>query len=297
MSYLVRHEEALPASRAAAYAALIDPAALAAWFAQHVRVEPSIGGAYAFWGKHSLDGAGSGAGQQRITALEPETMLAYVWTIEHVPTTVTMTLRHTDEGCRIAVEHEIERSFGWPREVHGLEDWWRLCVANLATHLNQGPGLVRPDFSDPAPEVRQVVDIAAPPSVVFRALTDPALVNQWFGSKSAIVEPHVGGRYSVGWKYQVDGHDVAGGPTRILAYEQDRLLTLDWPDWRGDASNGGQRITFTLDATDDGTRLTFVHDGFSRAVDISDFGFGWTWFLGQLREVAMGGVSSADAAS
>ena len=33
-----------------------------------------------------------------------------------------------------------------------------------------------------------------------------------------------------------------------------------------------------------GTRVTFIHAGFSRTTDISDYPFGWVWFLDQLKK-------------
>ena len=65
--------------------------------------------------------------------------------------------------------------------------------------------------------------------------------------------------------------------------ENERLV-LNWPDWRGDETVTGQTISFQLEPIDTRTRLTFVHAGFTRTADLSDFPFGWTWFLSQLRE-------------
>ncbi len=63
---------------------------------------------------------------------------------------------------------------------------------------------------------------------------------------------------------------------------QDEKLVLDWPDWRGDASVGGQTITFGLAPLDGGrTLLSFVHAGYGRTTDVGDYGFGWVWFLEQ----------------
>jgi hypothetical protein len=61
---------------------------------------------------------------------------------------------------------------------------------------------------------------------------------------------------------------------------------LTWPDWRGDATPTGQTISFTLEPEGQGTRLTFVHAGFSRTTDVSDYPFGWSWFLDGLKREA-----------
>jgi uncharacterized protein YndB with AHSA1/START domain len=43
----------LPARPARVFAALTDAAELEQWFAEHAEVEPQLGGAYRFWGKHT----------------------------------------------------------------------------------------------------------------------------------------------------------------------------------------------------------------------------------------------------
>jgi hypothetical protein len=57
----------------------------------------------------------------------------------------------------------------------------------------------------------------------------------------------------------------------------------------GDASVPGQTITFHLEpsgAQGAKTKLTFVHAGFGRATDVSDYSFGWTYFLDPLKKEA-----------
>ena len=80
-----------------------------------------------------------------------------------------------------------------PRPGELIDDPWRLAIGNLSVHLAGKDAVVRPDCADPRPEVRHTVDIAATRDVVFRALVEPSLVNQWFGSKSAIIERRAGG--------------------------------------------------------------------------------------------------------
>ena len=52
---------------------------------------------------------------------------------------------------------------------------------------------------------------------------------------------------------------------------------------------GAGRAVFDLTPEDGGTRVDFVHAGFERAEDVSDYPFGWVWFLSRLREVATEG--------
>ena len=78
---------------------------------------------------------------------------------------------------------------------------------------------------------------------------------------------------------------MEGGPTRILEIVPNEKLVLDWPDWRGDTSVTGQTIGFFLRPVGSATELTFVHAGFSRTADISDYPFGWGQFMGELKRV------------
>ena len=185
-------------------------------------------------------------------------------------------------GTRLTIRHSVEGELGVPRAKELVDDHWRLAIGNLMGELAGGRGILLPDYGAPRPEIRQVIEISAPPATVFRALITPALLNEWLGSESAVVEPRAGGRFSLGWHYSVDGRDVAGGPTRILDIEENVRLVLDWPDYRGDSTVPDQTISFHLEPTDAGTRVTFVHAGFIRTTDLSDYPFGWSEFLENL---------------
>src|SRR5690349_18965443 len=82
----------LPADPARVFQALVQPAELERWFALHAEVEPHVGGAYRFWGKATLGNPGAAEATQKISAYEPATRLAYLWTVHAVPTEVTLSL-------------------------------------------------------------------------------------------------------------------------------------------------------------------------------------------------------------
>jgi hypothetical protein len=46
----------------------------------------------------------------------------------------------------------------------------------------------------------------------------------------------------------------------------------------------GQTIAFILAPVAAGTELTLVHAGFGRTTDVSDYLFGWRYFLDRLAE-------------
>jgi uncharacterized protein YndB with AHSA1/START domain len=282
MSWTHEHSWRLEAPPARVFAVLTDPAELTTWFAEHVDVSLASGGRYRFWGRHTLGAPSREEAGQTMTRLEPGRALGFTWLLHGVPTTVDLALAADGEATRLTLHHLVEGELPLPRPKELIDDHWRLAFGNLAAHLAGGSGIVLPDYADPAPEVRLTISIDAPREAVFRALIEPEAINKWFDSGSAVVEARQGGRYNLGWKYKVDGRDVEGGPTKILEFIPNEKLVLDWPDWRGDKSVAGQRITFQLEAEGSGTKLTFVHSGFDRTTDIGDYPFGWVYFIGKL---------------
>ena len=84
-------EMTLPGDPARVFAALTTPEPLTRWFADHVQVELREGGAFRFWGRHSYGTPSGAAATQRVTRLEPPTVLAFSWQFEGVPSEVTLT--------------------------------------------------------------------------------------------------------------------------------------------------------------------------------------------------------------
>jgi uncharacterized protein YndB with AHSA1/START domain len=291
MSWTYQHDFKLPATPEQTWRAWTDPKQLTSWFAERVDLDLKPGGRFRFWGKYTLGNPTEKEATQQVTRLEPGRFLAFTWRFYQTDTEVTLGFEPGEKGTTLKLTHRVDGDLGMNRSEELIEDLWGLSCGNLSQHLKGGSGIVLPDYSDPKPEVRMVLSIAAPPASVFRALLEPEAIQRWLGTKEAIVEPRVGGRYELQWKYQVDGRDVTGGPTRILELEPNRKLTLDWPDWRGDESVTGQKITFSLEPEGSGTRLTFVHSGFGRTTDIGDYPFGWAGYMRELvREAEQIGV-------
>ena len=72
----------------------------------------------------------------------------------------------------------------------------------------------------------------------------------------------------------------------ILEFVENEKLTITWPDWRGDPSVPDQKIAWVLEDIGGKTRLTLTHTGFTRAVDVSDYPFGWMEFINKIKEVS-----------
>lgn len=279
----LRHtfEWQLRAPVARVFAALSEPAQLKAWFADDVDVEPRAGGAYRFWGRHVYGAPKTGS--QRLTHYAADEGLAFSWDLHGAPSLVTLSLAPGDpatnaEGTTLNGSHVFSEPPPINRAREMVDDLWRILNGLLSAHLAGEPPASRPDYADPHPEVRLTTMVKAPVDQVFAAFVEPSLLKAWMQAPDPVVEPRVGGRYSYGWSYELDGRQVTSGPTQVLDFEPNRRLVIDWPDWRGDARVPDQRITYLFDDMGDQTRVTLIHDGFVRTVDVSDFPFGWAGF-------------------
>jgi uncharacterized protein YndB with AHSA1/START domain len=278
----------LAAPPARVFRALSDGDELRAWFASDAAVEARPGGAYHFWGSATLGAPSRAEATQTLTRFEAGRELAFAWTLQGVPTEVSYRVTGDGDASKLEVRHAIRGALPYRRPDHVVSDLWRILGGNLGEHLRGTGGVVLPDFQSGHPEVRASIEIAAPPAKVWRALTEPALLDQWLGGAAKVDLP--AGAYSYGWRYEVEGRQVAGGPTRIIEMVEHRRLVTDWPDWRGDPDKPSTRITWELEPLADGTRtrVTMRHTGFEHPVDRSDYQQGWDHFLQALRGVAQG---------
>ncbi|HNR77763.1 MAG TPA: SRPBCC domain-containing protein [Parvularculaceae bacterium] len=278
-----------PASQADTFAALSDEKALKVWFAEHAEIDAREGGAYRFWGKHTLDTKRRGDATQTIAHYGPVSTLSFNWRLLGRDSKVTWIVAADGEKTsKVTIRHEFSSLPDGVRAKEMIDDLWRLNTGNLCFYLMGEREIYRPDFDDPNPVVRQSIVINASPEKVFAALITPEQISQWFPAPAPVVEPKVGGKYGFGFSYEVDGKKVEPPPMTILEFEENRRLAISWPDWRGDASVPDQKVTWTLEPAADGkTKLTLTHSGFIRAVDVSDYPFGWVEFLNKIGEVAM----------
>jgi uncharacterized protein YndB with AHSA1/START domain len=288
MSDAWKYEYSFPiaASADALFAALSRAEELEHWFAEHVSVDARRGGHLVFWGRRTVGTPARGEAGGSISDFEAGERLAFPWVLFGAPSTVRLSLapEGTDGGpaTRVTVEHDFEAIPDAPRPKELVDDWWRLCLGNLTAHATRQGEVMRVDFADGGPEVRLSMHVNAPPDKVFRALTDARCLNQWM-AKDATVDLRVGGKWDLGWTAP-EGHNA---PTmEILELVTNEKLTISWPDWRGDPSVPSQSVTWRLEPTDGGTRVTLIHSGFVRAVDVSDYPFGWGHFLSEMKAVA-----------
>ncbi|HZV19917.1 MAG TPA: SRPBCC domain-containing protein [Hyphomicrobiales bacterium] len=122
-----------------------------------------------------------------------------------------------------------------------------------------------------------------PPSVVWRALTDPELHARWWAAGDV--------RAVVGHRFQLDMGPWGKQPCEVLAVEHERLLK-----YRFAAGALDTAITWQLIPEGNGTRLKLVHEGFDLDSPIGRKALegmkpGWPKVLARLADVLEGQVS------
>lgn len=133
------------------------------------------------------------------------------------------------------------------------------------------------------------VVIAVPPERVFKALTTDEIVS-WWGSEEAYRTTGFTADLVEGGRWRAEGRNGDGSPYfvqgKYLVVDPPRKLVQTWQaDWDGGAET---TITWWLEATADGTRVTLRHEGFTgRAESCRGHADGWETVLGWLeRHVA-----------
>ena len=131
-------------------------------------------------------------------------------------------------------------------------------------------------MTDTATETRTVTverDIAWPPEKIWRALTQPHLIEEWLMKSEfkPVVDHRF--RFSADW---------GGVDCQVLEVEPHRTLSYTW------AGMGLESIvTWTLSETETGTRLRMEQTGFKPDQQQAYFGAkaGWPRFLGNLEQL------------
>ncbi len=138
-------------------------------------------------------------------------------------------------------------------------------------------------MNKPATETRSVVverEIPYPPERIWRALTQPELIEDWLMKND--FKPVVGHSFNLrgDWGGVLD--------CEVLAVEPNRTLCYAWNFAHDDAAYNLQSVvTFTLTPTSTGTHLRMEQTGFrpEQKQAYQGASYGWQEFLGKLEQV------------
>jgi uncharacterized protein YndB with AHSA1/START domain len=138
-------------------------------------------------------------------------------------------------------------------------------------------------MNEPQAKSRTVVverEFAHPPENVWRALTQPHLIEEWLMKNDFKPE--------VGHAFQLRGDWGGVLDCEVLAVEPYKTLTYSWNFFAGDPTYDLQStVTFTLTPTPSGTHLRMEQVGFQPHQKQAFGGAqaGWREFLGKLETV------------
>ena len=134
------------------------------------------------------------------------------------------------------------------------------------------------------------VDVAASPERVFRALTTDEVL-KWWGSPDTYRTTKWVAELRVGGQWRTEGKSADGKPFTVsgeyLEVDPPRKVSFTWrADWDG---GNLTQVTYRLEPTADGTRVTLRHDGFEgRAQACEGHTVGWERVLGYLEAYLKG---------
>jgi uncharacterized protein YndB with AHSA1/START domain len=133
-----------------------------------------------------------------------------------------------------------------------------------------------------------VRQIAARPSIVFKALTTAEGIAAWFGPDdvpviAAEIDAREGGAYRVHFRtLNGDDHEARG---EILEIDPPSRLVMSWR-WAigGEPVESGRisRIAFDVKPVAGGAELTFNHTGLADAASVASHTHGWAGALDKL---------------
>lgn len=131
------------------------------------------------------------------------------------------------------------------------------------------------------------VEISAPPDQVWDALTDPHTIQQYFfGSRVETTwEPGT----PITWSGEYDGHAYQDHGQVLEVVPEQRLVVTHFSPLSGqpDVPENYHRISYRLEAGDDGTRLTLEQDN-TPDESVEDFRANWQSMLESLKQVVEG---------
>ncbi len=134
-------------------------------------------------------------------------------------------------------------------------------------------------------EIEKHIVINASQEVVFKAITDPKELTNWFPDQ-AILEAKVGGKMKFSfYKGKEDEHeDCSGAEGTIIDFIPNKKVSYTWE--KHDAPDFPRTVvTWELEEIENGrTRVNLLHTGFESGKLFKQHDEGWSYFIDRLRK-------------
>jgi uncharacterized protein YndB with AHSA1/START domain len=134
-------------------------------------------------------------------------------------------------------------------------------------------------------DLRKTIVINASPEVIFKAITDPEELTQWFPDQ-AVFEPSTGGKVSFDFS-EKQSEKEGGCKVRgtIVEFISNKKISYTWERTDTESKNSKTVVTWELEKIkDDGTRVNLKHTGFTSNDMAKEHDKGWTYFLPRLKK-------------
>jgi uncharacterized protein YndB with AHSA1/START domain len=140
-----------------------------------------------------------------------------------------------------------------------------------------------------AGSILATVDIAASAERVFRALSDPKELIEWWGSPETYRAHRWDADFRVGGKWGVEGTSASGAPYSVfgefLEITPPRRIVQTWSyDWDNGRNQPPTKLTYVLEDIPGGTRVTVRHEGFANPDACGSHATGWERVLHWLED-------------
>jgi uncharacterized protein YndB with AHSA1/START domain len=138
-------------------------------------------------------------------------------------------------------------------------------------------------------EIQKTIVIDASPEVIFKAITDPEELTQWFPDQAAL-EPRIGGKvrfdFSETKSGKKGGSGIQGTITEFISNEK---ISYTWEHTHNSSEISKSVVTWELvRIKDDGTRVNLKHTGSKTKEIAKERDQGWSYFLPQLKKYCEG---------
>lgn len=148
---------------------------------------------------------------------------------------------------------------------------------------------------------RLVHRVAAPPDRVYRALLDPAAVQQWMVPDGMTSRVHAfdareGGAFRISLTYDAptttgkttDGTDTFSGRFARLVPDREVVQVVEF-ETEDPGLQGAMTITYRLEPDGDGTTVTGTHEGLPPGLSPAENAEGWRMSMGKLARLVEDG--------